>query len=286
MSFYPLGCKCGFYSQRFENLDRNCRTCREIRRQTDCDFFTVSTEEMLFRYLFAEGGLKTWEELRISPDCLRAVEGRALGRRGVDENAFMNVFYMLFPDHIRDEAEKVDVDLSDAQGRQKAIEEKFKETDLPSDERAALEKEQQQVEEEVANLIAAQNKLYDEALATVEVTSEKIKIAKRLLQISQFINDGFNQIAAATVALTVKMVDDVMATNFSRTQIENSLAYLVTQGIISKDNAKKRAILLGKRMLTLPVNYIAIIGYATAQKFRVSKYSDYLEAFVEMEKKV
>ena len=158
----------------------------------------------------------------------------------------MNVFYMLFPDHIRDEAEKVDVDLSDAQGRQKAIEEKFKETDLPSDERAALEKEQQQVEEEVANLIAAQNKLYDEALATVEVTPEKIKIAKRLLQISQFINDGFNQIAAATVALTVKMVDDVMATNFSRTQIENSLAYLVTQGIISKANAKKRVILIGK----------------------------------------
>ena len=62
--------------------------------------------------------------------------------------------------------------------RQKAIEEKLKETDLPNDERAALEKEQHQVEEEVANLIAAQNKLYDEALATVEVTPEKIKIAK------------------------------------------------------------------------------------------------------------
>ena len=69
-------------------------------------------------------------------------------------------------------------------------------------------------------------------------------------------------------------------------QLENSIAYLVTQGIISKANAKKRVVLLGKRLLTLPVNYIAIIGYATAQKFRVSKYSDYLEAFAEMEKKV
>ena len=36
------------------------------------------------------------------------------------------------------------------------------------------------MEEEVANLIAAQNKLYDEALATVEVTPEKIKIAKEV----------------------------------------------------------------------------------------------------------
>ena len=61
ISYYPLGCKCPFYSQRFENLALKLRYMQGNPRTDGCDFFTVSTEEMLYRYLLAEGGLKTWE---------------------------------------------------------------------------------------------------------------------------------------------------------------------------------------------------------------------------------
>lgn len=287
ISYYPLGCKCPFYSQRFENLQPGSRICRQVRKQRDCEFFFKPTEEMLYQYLFAQGGLKTWEELEIKPECLHVVEGMTLGERAGDESSFKKVFYTLFPDHIRDEAERVDSELEAAQGELTSKQEKLKEKDLPTDERLATEKQEEILEEKVDNLIASQNKLYDGAISTVEVTPEKIDTAKRLLQIAGFINDGFNQISAAMIALTVKMVDDAIAiSNPDQTQLENSIAYLVTQGIISGANAKKRLALLGKRLITLPVNYTAIVGYATAQKFQVSEYIDYLEAFAEMEEKL
>lgn len=287
ISYYPLGCKCQFYSQRFENLQRGSRICRQVRKQRDCDFFNEPTEEMLYKYLFAQDGIKTWEELEIKPECLHVVEGMTLGERGGDESAFKKVFYTLFPDHIRDKAESVDSELELAQSDLKPTQEKLKEKDLPTDERLAAEKQESTQEGRVDELIASQNKLYDEAISTVEVTPEKIRTAKRLLQIAEFIDNGFDQISAAMIALTVKMVDDAIAiSNFNQTQLENSVAYLVTQGIISGANAKKRLALLGKRLITLPVNYAAIVGYASAQKFQVSEYVDYLETFVGMEDKL
>lgn len=287
ISYYPLGCKCRFYSQRFESLQPESRICRQIPKQPDCFFFSRPTEEMLYQYLFDRDSLKTWEELRIKPECLRVVEGMTLGERAGDGSSFKKVFYTLFPDHIRDKAESVDSELESAQSGLKSAQERLKEKDLPTGERLAAEKQEEILEKEVDNLIASQNKLYGEAISTVEVTPEKIRTAKRLLQIAEFINDGFEEIAAAMVALTVKMVDDAIAiSNFNQTQLENSIAYLVTQGIISGSNAKKRLALLGKRLITLPVNYAAIVGYATAQKFQVSEYVDYLETFVEMEDKL
>ncbi|MCD6293687.1 MAG: hypothetical protein J7M20_01925 [Deltaproteobacteria bacterium] len=287
ISYYPLGCKCRFYSQRFENLQPGSRICGQILKRRDCPFFSKPTEEMLYKYLFAQDGLKTWEELRINLDCLRVVEGMTLGERAGAGSSFKKVFYTLFPDHIRDKAESVDSELELAQSDLKSTQEKLKEKDLPTDERLAAEKQEENLEEKVDTLIASQNKLYDQAMSTVEITPEKIRTAKRLLQIAEFTNDGFEQIAAAMIALTVKMVDDTTAvSNFNQTQLENSVAYLVTQGIISGSNAKKRLALLGKRLVTLPVNYAAIVGYATAQKFQVSEYVDYLETFVEMEEKL
>jgi hypothetical protein len=39
-------------------------------------------------------------------------------------------------------------------------------------------------------------------------------------------------------------------------------------------------------VISLPVNYAQVWGYAAAQKYRVSKYRDYLEALVKMGKKL
>ncbi|MBW2707836.1 MAG: hypothetical protein JRD04_00890 [Deltaproteobacteria bacterium] len=287
ISYYPLGCKCRFYSRRFESLQPGSRVCRQLRKRRDCPFFSKPTEEMLYQYLFNQGGLETWEELEIKPECLRVVEGMALGERSGNESSFRKVFYTLFPDHIRDKTRKVDFDLEFAQSDLKFTQEKLKEDGLPKGERLAAEKQEEILEERVDELMALQDKLYDQAIETVEPTLERIRAAKQLLQIAKFIDDGFGQITAAMVALTVKMVDDAIAiSHFNRTQLENSIAYLVTQGIISGSNAKKRVALLGKRLVTLPVNYAAIVGYATAQKFQVSKYTDYLEVVVAMEDKL
>jgi hypothetical protein len=287
ISYYPLGCKCRFYSQRFENFRPETAICSSISKISDCPFFSKPTEELLYQYLFDPDGLKGWEELRTRPECLRVVEGISLGERAGNESAFKKVIYTLFPEYIRDHVEKVDAELEMAQSELKSIQERLKADDLSEDERLGYEKMENGLEETIDNLIASQNKLYDQAISTVEFTPEKIRTAKQLLQIAKFINDGFEQISAAVVALTVKIIDDVIAISSTNpAELKKSVNYMVAQGIIPASMVKKRMALLGKRLISLPVNYASIVGYATAQKFQVSKYMDYLEAFAEMENKL
>ena len=69
-------------------------------------------------------------------------------------------------------------------------------------------------------------------------------------------------------------------------QIANSIGYLAAQGIASGPMAKKRAEILAKRFISLPVNYAQVWGHAISQKYQVSRYTNYLEALVEMEDKI
>ena len=90
-------------------------------------------------------------------------------------------------------------------------------------------------------------------------------------------------------ALTIKMTDDMMSfSGLGQSQITDSIIYLTTQGIAtgSKAAAKKRAELLGKRFISLPVNYVQIWSYAISQKSEVSTYMSYLEALAAMDRKL
>ncbi len=280
ISYYPFSCKCPFYSQRFEHLAPSSGECRQFRERNDCPFFSRPTEEMLYEYLIDKGGLDAWEDLKITPACLRIVEGETLG-------PFKTVFYTLFPDHVRDEAARVDADLEATETELKSIQARLKEKNLSSDEESRLEKEEDALETAVDELIAVQEKLYKTAISTLEPTSEKIVIAKKLLEVTQFINEGFDEISTAMFALTVKMTDDMIVfSQMGSVQINSDSVSLANQGVAAQPMPPERARLMNKRLANLPVNYASILGYAMSQKSLVSEYSDYLEAVAAMEEKL
>lgn len=280
ISYYPLGCKCPFYSARFDHLTPGCAQCRQFERRSDCPFFSRPTEEMLYKYLMSEGGLSAWEELQISPECLRIVEGERLG-------SFKTVYYTLFPDHIRDEAARVDADLESVEGELKSIQARLKEKGLDDRQRKLLEQEEDNLEDLVKNLIAVQKKLYETAIKTLEPTLDKIQKAKKLLKITQFIQEGFDEISTAMFALTVKMTDDMIAfSQMGSVQMQNSGISLSRKGVASKPLSQQRIQYLTQRLATLPVNYTSILGYAMSQESLVNEYRDYLEAVAAMEDKL
>ena len=280
ISYHPFSCKCPFYSQRFEHLSPGSGECRQSVDRNDCPFFSRPTEEMLYEYLLEKGGLDAWEDLKISPNCLRIVEGETLG-------PFKAVYYTLFPDHIRDEAAGVDADLEATETELKSVQTRLKEKDLSSAEENRLEKEEDALETTVEELIAVQEKLYETALSTLEPTLEKVAIAKKLLEVTRFISEGFDEISTAMFALTVKMTDDMIVfSKMGSVQVNDDSVSLTSQGVSSNPMPKERARLLTKRMANLPVNYASILGYAMSQKSLVSEYSDYLEAVVAMEDKL
>lgn len=280
ISYYPFNCKCPFYSARFEHTTPGSPLCRKFRGQSDCPFFTHPTEKMLYVYLLQKGGLSAWEDLKISPECLRIVEGEKLG-------PFKTVFYSLFPDHLRDEAARVDADLEATEAELKTVQTRLKEKDLSSAEEDRLEKEEDALEEALEELIVVQEKLYEAALSTLEPTREKIRKAKKMLEITQFISEGFDGISTAMFALTVKMTDDmIIFSEVGSVEMKNGNISLTSQGVAREPIPPERSRLMSKRLTNLPFNYAAILGYAMSQKSLVSEYEDYLEAVVAMEKKL
>ena len=282
LSYYPFGCKCDYYSREFGSLRRGSAACRKIRTKKNCPFFNLPTEQMLYQYLFSKGGLKSWEDLQIDIDCMHIVEGESLG-------SFREVFYTLLPDHLRSQIRTVDNEVNDAVADLASTQARLKEKGLKDTEEQALEKREEVLQKQIQNRSAIQDKLYKEAVSTLEVTPEKVRKAKKLLQVTQFISYNFSQISAAMSALTIKLTDDMMAfSSFGQSQITGSMVYLATQGVASGSNAaaRKRAELLGKRFISLPVNYVQIWSYAISQKSEVSTFMSYLEALAEMGNKL
>jgi hypothetical protein len=282
LSYYPFGCKCDYYSRQFASLRPGSKECRRIRKNKKCPFFNLPTEQMLYRYLFSEGGLKSWEDLEIRIDCLHIVEGERLG-------TFNDVFYTLLPNHLQSRIKSVDNEVNEAVTDLAATQARLEEKNLKDVEVRALEKREDILEEQIQNKSAIQHKLYKQAISTLEVTPEKVRKAKKLLHIARFIDYNFSQISAAMSALTIKLTDDMMAfSGLGQSQITNSMISLGNQGVASKttSKARKRAALLGKRFMSLPVNYVQIWSYAISQKSKVSTFMNYLEALEEMGEKL
>ena len=282
LSYYPFGCKCDYYSRKFDTPRRGSLECRKIRKKKKCPFFNLPTEQMLYRYLFSKGGLNSWEDLQIDMDCLHIVEGERLG-------SFKEVFYSLLPDHLRSRIKTVDNEVNDAVAELASTEARLKEKGLRDAEVRALNKKEEVLNKQIRNQSTIQDKLYKEAVSTLEVTPERVYKAKKLLQVTRFISSNFSQISAAMSAMTIKLTDDMMSfSGLGQNQIANSIIYMTTQGIAtgSRAQVKKRAELLGKRIISLPVNYVHIWSYAISQKSEVNNYMNYLEALAAMERKL
>jgi len=276
VSYYPLGCKCPYFSSRFGSLNPGSTECLRVKPLIQCPFFVDPTEMMLYEYLFGEGGFDSWVALQIRPECFRVVEGERLG-------TFEEVYYTLLPDHLQERIRRMDDDVNMTGSDLEATKALLEDDGLPSREVNRLEKEKKRLDALLDKKLSAQKKLYEQAESMLEATPEKVKKARTLLLVVDFIENGFADISTAMTALSIKLADDLLGlSEFGTEQITSSMTYLVTQGVASGSFAAKRAELLGKRLFSIPVNYAQVWGYAAAQKYRVSKYRAYLEALVSM----
>ncbi|RJR25956.1 MAG: hypothetical protein C4582_02775 [Desulfobacteraceae bacterium] len=288
LSSLPFGCICAYYSDKFQSLRPGARECAIPSRDAECSFFNRPTEEILHAQLFG-GGISSWIDFKVPSSCFRVVVGEHLGgvRRGTEAGSFENVFYTLLPVNLRENLERVDEELFLTVSDLKTVEARLDEKGIQSGERAALNRQKQFLEKEKKNKEGVQERLYKQALKTVQVDRKKIAVAKKLLNIAEYIDDTFNEVNTAMIALTVKIVDDVILFGeLGPGDIAQRIAFLTAHGIVKGVDLQKRFELLGKRAISLPVTWASAWGYAIAQKFKVSRYRDYLEALVKMEDKL
>ena len=288
LSSYPFGCKCAYYSPKFNSLRPGARECGSQVKGAGCSFFSRPTEEILNAQLFG-GGLRSWVDLKVPSNCFRVVVGEHLGgvRRGTEGGTFENVFYTLLPVDLRDNLQRVDEELFITVSDLKTVEAKLGEKGLQALERDALGRQKGSLEKEKKNKEGIQKRLYKQALSTVQVDPDKIAVAKELLKIAEYIDDTFNVVNTAMILLTVKIVDDVILFGeLGPGEIAQRIAFLTAHGIVRGIDLQKRLELLGKRAISLPVTWANTWGYAIAQKMKVARYKDYLEALVKMEDKM
>ena len=283
LGYIPFGCKCAYFRPGYTDLTPRHYVCRHIRINPQCAFFNKPTDVMLAYYFFHKGGIRAWADLKVPASCFRVVSGEQLG-------SFKEVFYSLLPFDKRDQMERVDEELAMLGAELESIKAKLQDKNLPKEEKAALRKKKAELSKQFQNKKALQDKLYKEAIQTLEVTPENIKKAKKLLEVVKFIDHNFTNTATAMTVLTIKIIQD--AQRIPKMNIEQALvafALLSQKGVfVKKDQRayKRRFKLLAIRIIALPINYFEIWGHAIAQKHQVAKYKGYLEAMVKMEEKI
>jgi len=286
ISYVPFCCQCKYFKPSYCDLSPGASICKKIRSYPEyrkCTFFNRPVEDMLSKYLFSAGGIKHWADLPIDLSCFRAVKGEQLG-------TFKDVFYSILPPSIRMKIERVDSELMVVQSDYESVKARLKDKKLSKAERAALKKKKAMLYKEVHNKKAIQKKLYHEALSTLYVTEENIRKAKKLREIVDYIDRNFAETMLVMTQLTLKIINDVQTIsqmNLARAFI--TYPFLVKKGVFRKRNKKyyeHRFSNIVKKLVTLPVTYFEILGYAMAQKYQVSKYKGYLDAMLKMEKKL
>jgi len=288
LSSLPFGCKCSYYSTKFLSLRPGISECRVGVGGPECSFFARPTEQIMHEKLFG-GGLKSWVDLKVPSECFRVVSGEHLGgaTKGKGSGTFESVFYSLLPSGLRDDLQRVDDELFMAVSDLETIEAKLKETHLREPEKTVLRRQMKSLEKEKDNKEGIQKKLYKQAMTTIEPNREKIAAAKKLLRIAEYIDDTFVEVNTAMIALTVKIIDDVLLFGeLGPGDMAQRAAFLTMHGIVKGVDLQKRIELQEKRAISLPVTWASTWGYAIAQKMKVSRYKDYLEAMVKMEKKM
>ncbi len=286
ISYVPFCCECKYFKSSYCDLSPGNSLCRRIRSYPEyrkCGFFNKPVEDMLTKYLFGAGGIKRWADLPIDLSCFRAVKGEQWG-------TFKDVFYSILSPSVRMQIERVDSELMVVKSDYESVKARLKDKNLSRAEKAALKKKKQMLYREVKNKEAIQKKLYKEALSTLYVTPENVEKARKLKEIADYINRNFAETMLVMTNLTIKIINDVDTIprmNIARAFI--TYPFLVKKGVFKKRNRQyyqKRFSNIVKKLVTLPVTYFEIFGYAVAQKYQVSKYKGYLDAMINMGKKL
>ncbi len=286
ISYVPFCCECRYFKPSYCDLYPGSSLCNRIKNYPQyrkCDFFNKPVEDVLTKYLFEKGGVKHWADLPIDLSCFRTVKGEQWG-------TFKDVFYSILPPSVRMQIERVDSELMVVNSDYESVKARLKDKNLSKAEKAALKKKKDLLYREVENKKAIQKKLYKEALSTLYVTPENVEKARKLKEIADYINRNFAETMVVMTNLIVKIVEDVDTIprmNIARAFITYPL--LVKKGVFRKRNRqyyKKRFSNIVKKLVTLPVTYFEIFGYAIAQKYQVSKYKGYLDAMVKMGEKL
>ncbi|GAB6163125.1 hypothetical protein JCM12298_22850 [Desulfothermus naphthae] len=287
LSYVPFGCDCHYFKKEFNDASYGSRICKKIKYsiyyKKKCDFFNRPTEFMLTRYLYRRGGVKNWADLPIEQCCFRAVKGEQLG-------TFKEVFYSLLPPSIRFKIQRIDEEAMIVKADLETVNAKLQDKSLSGAEKAALKRQKSDLMRRLKAKETLQEKLYKQALSTLNVSRENVKKAKKLKEIVDYIDRSFVENMSVIVNLTVKIINDAATMKkMNLTRAFVTYPFLVKKGVFLKRNRKfyeRRYKNIVKQLIALPVTYFEIVGYTIAQEYQVSKYRSYLKAMIDMEKKL
>ncbi len=279
LSRIPFGCDCPYFRKRYSKSlivdSQFCARAKQNLKLKKCDFFYRPTELMLNRYLIHAKGIRDWIELPLPASCLRIVEGEQIG-------TFKEVFYSLFNPSIRQKIQTIETELVVNEANLKSIEAQLEDKELPSRQKAALKKREKIINIKVKREKQALRKLYRIALSQISITPENIKKAKKLKQITDYIDRNFRETSGVITNLTIKIIDD--ARYMTKKNITTGIItypFLRKEGVLLSSNKKyyqNRFSLVMHKLTKFHINYLAILGYAIAQRCQVSRYKRYLDA--------
>ncbi len=287
LSYVPFGCECAYFRDKYRELTPKSRECRIVKRDPiyrKCEFFNKPTDILLTKYISQPGGVKHWADLPVELVCFRPVRGEHLG-------TFKDVFYSLLDPSVRAQIRRIDDELMVDRAELESIKAQLKNRkDLSPAEKAALKKKKDMLARTIKTKEAIQDKLYKRALTQLNISWDNIRKAKKLKEVVDYIDRSFRETLGGVFNLTIKIITDIQV--IKSTNIGLALAtypMMMSQGVFAvrdRNFYKKRFELVSKKLISLPVTYFEILGYAIAQKHQVSKYKKYLTALIKMEEKI
>jgi hypothetical protein len=284
---YP-GCECPAWQKVFKeevpqnicSIEKSC--CKELEKPV---------EQLLVDQWFHKG-TQEWIDFPVPETCLRPVEGELLG-------TFKELFFELLPTYAAKEIKTLEDQLN-LLAQQKAQKEaklnqikaeikqiEAKKVKTPEEQQKlaslkqripALEKEIKDINQTLTETKDRLDKVYKEALSTIEIDPTKIDFAKKLYDVATFVDDTLNQLAILTAAAFVKFWWDFL--NFTQVAPQFALYTGINQPLV------KRIQYLAKEIVLIAPTVVNIYGYILAQKETVGNYKNYLEALVKMQKKL
>lgn len=300
LSREPLGCKVKYPNAEFLDMHAQKTTdCKPLPKE--CEFFTMPLEEAILAYK----NINSFIDTTVDTKCLRTVEGRVY-------ESFSKAFYELLPSNSRSALEKVDNDYEQIDQKLKAL--LFEKESLTAllelknsdnetqkaeinfaEAEAKLEvvkKEIDVTENKKSEIVKLREKLYKDAIKEIEVDPEKIKLAYKLKNITDYLDNSLAKVSATAVVLTASVIWDVknlFKLTFSPfeaiAKTSFVLSYSSDSNLIPEQTSelvKTRLTKLLSRAGSLPVNIAAIAYGIKSQLSFLSPYRDYINAMVDL----
>jgi len=286
VSYKPFQCSCKYFNPEFDKYLKpvSSKLCKKIDAEMakKCEFFSKPLEDVYYKYE------SNFLNLKVGAKCFKVVEGKSYP-------SFREAFYSLLPDNYKDTIKEIDYKFLDVSQEIAKLEAEIKVEKEKNKNVTVLEKKLDKLKKEKENIESQRDKIFDKAMKEIEVNKNKIALAKKLKNISDYINSSLTNVGIGTTVLSVSTLMDVRELlNLGNKTQE---AVLMTAAIYLHDNkaktqkeaveiAEKRLKLLLKRAVNLPKNAITIVYGIGAQKSFLSKYSDYIESYLKLGEKL